>query len=67
MCNEIFYKYLSRLSKRSLLDLDTWKYNPETDIKYINGVIVPTTTFREEFKNSILNYFKERKEDNLRN
>jgi hypothetical protein len=40
------------------------KYSP-CNISYnSDGVLVPTETFSEEFKNDIMNYFKERKEDN---
>ena len=40
------------------------KYSPITHIKYDEkNVIIPTEECSEEFKNDILNYFKERKED----
>ena len=41
-----------------------YQYSPITDIDYdTNGIIVPTNNFSEEFKNEIMNYFRERKED----
>lgn len=40
------------------------QYSPMNDIKYdSNGILIPTQIFNEEFKNDILNYFQERKED----
>lgn len=40
------------------------KYSPFIHLKYDeNGILVPTDKFSEKFKNDILNYFKERKED----
>jgi hypothetical protein len=39
-------------------------YSPIIHLKYDeNGILVPTDKFTENFKNDILNYFKERKED----
>jgi hypothetical protein len=39
-------------------------YSPINDIKYdSNGILIPTKEFNQEFKNDILNYFQERKED----
>jgi hypothetical protein len=44
--------------------LMNYKFSPLTHITYdSSGIIIPTTTFSKEFKNEILNYFKERKED----
>jgi len=40
------------------------QYSPMNDIKYdSNGILIPTQIFNKEFKNDILNYFQERKED----
>jgi hypothetical protein len=40
-------------------------YSPEKHLTYDdNGVLIPTKNFSYEFKEDILNYFKERKEDN---
>jgi hypothetical protein len=40
------------------------KYSPLTQIGYdAVGLIIPTENFSLEFKNDIINYFKERKED----
>lgn len=39
-------------------------YSPDKDICYDeNGILVPTNCFSEMFKHDIMNYFKERKED----
>ena len=44
--------------------LMNFKFSPLTHITYdSNGIIIPTSTFSKEFKDEILNYFKERKED----
>jgi hypothetical protein len=44
--------------------LMNFKFSPITDIEYDNtGILIPTKTFSQEFKDEILNYFKERKED----
>jgi len=41
-----------------------YQYSPTTDIEYdTNGVIIPTNKFSEDFKNDIMSYFRERKED----
>jgi hypothetical protein len=40
------------------------QYSPNIHIKYVKGIQVPTEYFSVEFKNDIINYFKERKEDN---
>jgi hypothetical protein len=41
-----------------------YQYSPHVDIDYdVNGIIVPTNNFSQEFKDDIMNYFKERKED----
>jgi len=40
------------------------KYSPTLHLQYDeNGILVPTNLLTNEFKNDILNYFKERKED----
>lgn len=40
------------------------KYSPEYHLKYNdNGLLITTNNFSDEFKLDILNYFKERKED----
>ena len=40
------------------------KFSPINDISYDNrGILIPTNTFSEQFKEDIMNYFKERKED----
>jgi hypothetical protein len=39
-------------------------FSPTNDIKYDSkGILIPSKTFSTEFKEDILNYFKERKED----
>jgi hypothetical protein len=44
-----------------------YNYSPNIHIKYNKeGIIVPTKEFPEEFKEDIMNYFKERKEDDYR-
>jgi hypothetical protein len=41
-----------------------FKFSPSTQITYdSSGIIIPTNSFSKEFKDEILNYFKERKED----
>lgn len=41
-----------------------YNYSPFTHITYdSSGILIPTSTFSKEFKDEILNYFKERKED----
>jgi hypothetical protein len=40
------------------------QYSPKEHITYdTKGILIPTEKFSKEFKNDILNYFKERKED----
>jgi len=40
------------------------KYSPYNDITHdSNGLLIPTVHFPEEFKKDIMNYFRERKED----
>ena len=40
------------------------KYSPIRDLKYDEkGILIPTDEFSDEFKEDILNYFRERKED----
>jgi hypothetical protein len=40
------------------------QFSPQTDITYdFNGIIIPTNNFSQEFKDDIMNYFFERKED----
>ena len=42
-----------------------YNYSPIEHITYNNvGILIPTDTFSNDFKEDILNYFKERKEDN---
>ena len=41
------------------------QFSPYTDITYDEkGIIIPTSTFSEEFKKDIMQYFRDRKEDN---
>ena len=41
-----------------------YNYSPSTHITYdSSGIIIPTKSFSKDFKDEILNYFKERKED----
>ena len=41
-----------------------YNFSPYIDIMYdCSGIIIPTNSFSQEFKDEILNYFKERKED----
>ena len=41
-----------------------YNFSPYIDITYdSSGIIIPTNFFSQEFKDEILNYFKERKED----
>ena len=40
------------------------KFSPVNHLTYdVKGILIPTVAFPEEFKNDILKYFKERKED----
>jgi hypothetical protein len=40
------------------------KYSPINDVTYDSvGILIPTQNFNEDFKNEIMNYFQERKED----
>ena len=40
------------------------KFSPLNDITYDSvGIIIPTNSFSKEFKKDILDYFKDRKED----
>jgi hypothetical protein len=57
-------------SKQNRKYTERWKilmenqYSPDRDICYDeNGILVPTNCFSEIFKEDIMNYFKERKED----
>ena len=44
--------------------LMNYKFSPYSHITYDSiGIIIPTKSFSQEFKNEIYNYFKERKED----
>lgn len=44
--------------------LANYQYSPLKDISYDeNGLIIPTDNFCQEFKDDIMNYFRERKED----
>ena len=46
------------------LILVKYNYSPYIDIKYDeNGLIIPSPYFSEEFKSEIMNYFRERNED----
>jgi len=58
-------------SKQNRKYTERWKllkkhlYSPLIHLKYDEkGILIPTTEFTEEFKSDIMNYFKERKEDN---
>lgn len=57
-------------SKQNRKYTERWKilmkyqYSPKKDLVYDKvGILTPSKTFSEEFKDEILNYFKERKED----
>lgn len=57
-------------SKENRRYTERWKllinnnYSPDKDICYDeNGILVPTNCFSKIFKEDIMNYFKERKED----
>ena len=40
------------------------KYSPNNDVTYDSvGILIPTQNFNEDFKNEIMNYFQESKED----
>jgi hypothetical protein len=44
--------------------LTKYNYSPYTDIQYDDiGIIIPSSTFEQELKDEIFNYFKERNED----
>jgi hypothetical protein len=44
--------------------LTKYNFNPEDYLKYDDfSILIPTDKFCNEFKEDILNYFKERKED----
>ena len=44
--------------------LMNYKFSPYSHITYDSiGIIIPTKSFSQEFKDEIYNYFKERKED----
>jgi hypothetical protein len=58
-------------SKKNRKYTERWKtlikhgYSPNIHIKYDEkGIIIPNMDFSIEFKQDIMNYFKERKEDN---
>ena len=58
-------------SKQNRRYTERWKilmkynFSPYKDIKYDDkGILIPTENFCEGFKDDIMNYFKERKEDN---
>jgi hypothetical protein len=56
-------KYNRKYTERWQI-LMKYNYSPLIDIIYDDiGIITPTNYFSNEFKNEILNYFKERKED----
>jgi hypothetical protein len=41
-----------------------YKYSPIEHVTYDNqGILIPTHLFCQEFKDDIMNYFSERKED----
>jgi hypothetical protein len=43
-----------------------YKFSPKTDIIYNNdGILTTTEKFSNEFKEDIINYFVERKEDDV--
>lgn len=43
-----------------------YKFSPKLDLKYNkNGILIPTTHFSTEFQEAIMNYFRERKEDDF--
>lgn len=57
-------------SKQNRKYIDRWKilinhnYSPDQHLTYDNvGLIIPTCCFPEKFKKDIINYFRERKED----
>ena len=57
-------------SKKNRNYTERWKilmkynYSPITHLSYNNeGILIPTKNFEWEFQNEIINYFKERKED----
>jgi hypothetical protein len=57
-------------SKQNRKYTERWKilikhqYSPNNDITYdFKGILIPTKNFNENFKNDIINYFQERKED----
>jgi hypothetical protein len=39
------------------------QYSPNLHLTYDNGILIPTPNFSQEFKEDIMTYFKERKED----
>ena len=40
------------------------KFSPIEHLSYdIQGILIPTTSFSADFKEDIMNYFSERKED----
>jgi hypothetical protein len=57
-------------SKKNRQYIERWqilikhKFSPIQHLTYdSNGIIIPTSEFSEEFKQEIMQYFKERKED----
>jgi hypothetical protein len=41
-----------------------YKYSPIKDMTYDDvGILIPTEHFHQQFKEDIMNYFRERKED----
>jgi len=40
-----------------------YQYNPNIDVYYSKGILKPTETFSNEFKEDIMDYFRQRKED----
>jgi hypothetical protein len=68
MVEELLIKEFNRLF--SLNFFSNWKilkknsYSPMKDITYDEkGIIIPTENFSDEFKEEIMKYFRERKED----
>ena len=58
-------------SKQNRQYTERWKilqkhqYSPSRDLTYENGILIPTKNFSKEFQDDILNYFRERKEDDF--
>jgi len=59
-------------TKKNRQYTERWKilmdhqFSPILDLTYnIQGILIPTTHFSSEFKEAIMNYFRERKEDDI--